>query len=148
MPTGQGFENSAKFLKLACHALDLKEDDRPESRTITFWRQCRHESGGDTVSETPTPHSIDMIRWTFTVNPARRQEIESHLVDLGLEVHTKGDDLMMVLWEEPEGNVDELIEELWSIHGEPFEVTHEEFHRLSLSIYDPALDEESSKAVA
>ena len=40
-------------------------------------------------------------------------------------------------WDEPEGGIDELIEELWAINGEPFEVTHEEFHRVNLLVYQP-----------
>ena len=46
-------------------------------------------------------------------------------------------------WDEPEGGIDELIEELWAINGEPFEITHEAFHRVSLLVYHP---EEISEA--
>ena len=81
--------------------------------------------------------SIEMIRWTFTVNPEHRVEIESHLLDLGLEIQSRGDDAMVVTWDEPEGGIEELIEELWAMNGEPFEITHEEFHRVSLMVYHP-----------
>ena len=37
-----------------------------------------------------------------------------------------------VTWEEPEGNLDEVVEALWGLNGEPFEVTLEEFHRVGL----------------
>jgi len=98
------------------------------------------------------PHSsqtIDMIRWTFAVNPDRRQQVEEHLHDLGLDVHPHGESGLVATWEEPEGNVDEIIEELWAINGEPFEITHEEFHRLGISSYNHADDaEDAQRAVA
>lgn len=79
--------------------------------------------------------SIEMIRWTFTVDPAHRGEIESYLLDQGLEVLVRGEDTLVATWDEPEGEIDEVIEELWAINGAPFEVTHEEFHRANLLIY-------------
>ena len=81
--------------------------------------------------------SVEMIRWTFTVTPEHRVDIETHLLDLGLEIQARGDDALVVTWDEPEGGIEELIEELWAINGEPFEITHEEFHRVSLLIYHP-----------
>ena len=81
--------------------------------------------------------SVEMIRWTFMVSPEHRVEIESHLLDLGLEIQARGDDALVVTWDEPEGGIEELIEELWAINGEPFEITHEEFHRVSLMVYQP-----------
>ena len=87
--------------------------------------------------------SIEMIRWTFSVNSEHRVEIETHLLDLGLEVQARGEETLVVTWDEPEGGIDELIEELWAINGEPFEITHEAFHRVSLLVYHP---EEISEA--
>jgi hypothetical protein len=81
--------------------------------------------------------SVELIRWTFTVKPEKRVEIETHLLDLGLEIQARGDDALVVTWDEPDGGVEDLIEELWAIHGEPFEITHEEFHRASMLIYHP-----------
>ncbi|HKM54998.1 MAG TPA: hypothetical protein VJY33_16435 [Isosphaeraceae bacterium] len=81
--------------------------------------------------------SVELIRWTFTVKPEKRVEIETHLLDLGLEILARGDDALVVTWDEPDGGVEDLIEELWAMHGEPFEITHEEFHRASLLIYHP-----------
>ncbi len=81
--------------------------------------------------------SIEMIRWTFTVKEEHRVEIESHLLDLGLEIQSRGDDALVVTWDEPDGGIDELIEDLWAINGEPFEITHEEFHRVNMLIYQP-----------
>ncbi|MBV8487481.1 MAG: hypothetical protein JO161_04320 [Planctomycetaceae bacterium] len=81
--------------------------------------------------------SVELIRWTFTVKPEKRVAIETHLLDLGLEVQARGDDALVVTWDEPNGGVEDLIEELWAMHGEPFEIIHEEFHRASLLIYHP-----------
>lgn len=81
--------------------------------------------------------SIELIRWTFTVSAENRVEIETHLLDLGLEVQARGEDTLVVTWDEPEGGVEELIEELWAINGEPFEITHEEFHRTNMLVYHP-----------
>jgi hypothetical protein len=75
---------------------------------------------------------VDMVRWTFTVNPDHRTEIETHLDDLGADVLVRGGDHFVVTWEEPEGDLDEVVEELWALNGGPFEVTLEEFHRVGL----------------
>jgi hypothetical protein len=94
--------------------------------------------------------AIDMIRITFMPDPAHRAEIEKYLSDEGLDVHLWGDGHVTAFWEEPEGELDEVVESLWEINGVPFEVTHEEFRRLSLLVFhhedDPAEGEE--KAVA
>ena len=81
--------------------------------------------------------SVELIRWTFTVKPEKRVEIETHPLDLGFEIQARGDDALVMTWDEPDGGVEDLIEELWAMHGEPFEITHEEFHRASLLIYHP-----------
>jgi hypothetical protein len=90
-----------------------------------------------TVNPVQNNLSVELIRWTFSVTPEHRVEIETHLLDLGLEVQARGEDTLTVTWDEPEGGIDELIEELWAINGEPFEVTHEEFHRVNLLVYQP-----------
>jgi hypothetical protein len=95
--------------------------------------------------------SIDMIRWTFTVDPDRRAAVESHLADLGLDVQVRGEGRFIVIWDEPEGDIDGVVEDLWEINGAPFEVTHEEFHRTSLFVFhhdDSEGEEEADKAVA
>jgi len=98
--------------------------------------------------EQETP-AVDLIRWTFTVDPAHRDAIEGHLNDLGLDVHVRGEGQFVVTWDEPGGDLDEVIEELWEIHGTPFEVTHEEFRRLDLCVYHYEDGEaEEDKAVA
>jgi len=101
------------------------------------------------VIEPNASPTIDMIRWTFTVNPEHRRQIEDFMTDHGLDVFPHGENGLVATWEEPEGNVDELIEELWALNGEPFEITHEEFHRLNLSMYNHIEEtEDGHRAVA
>jgi hypothetical protein len=76
--------------------------------------------------------TIDLIRWTFTIDPAHRDEVEEHLNDLGLDVLVRDGSQFHVCWDEPEGNIDEVIEAIWALNGEPFEITQEEFHRQTL----------------
>lgn len=76
----------------------------------------------------------DLVRWTFTVAPEHRQAIETHLDDLGADVWVRDETKFQVTWEEPETDLDEVVEALWSIHGEPFEITQEEFRRLTLHV--------------
>ncbi len=93
--------------------------------------------------------TIEMIRWTFAVDPAHRGEIETYLQDQGLEVLVRGEETMVDTWDEPEGSIEEVIEGMWAIVGSPFEVTHEEFHRANLLVYDTDADaDEEAKAVA
>ena len=101
------------------------------------------------MSESHAGTTIDLIRWTFTPNADRRAEIEAHLNDHGLEVHVQGDGRFTVLWDEPEGEIDEVVEELWEINGAPFEVTHEEYRHLSHYVYHAEGDEPvADRAVA
>ena len=83
------------------------------------------------MSETGNSPSVDMIRWTFTVDPARA-DVEAYLVDLGLDVVVLGEGQFHVTWEEHDHDMDEVAAELWEIHGSAFEITQEEFHRVSL----------------
>src|SRR5690349_18042674 len=101
-----------------------------ESRFVEFKEEI-------TVNSADKSPSIELIRWTFTVGAENRVELETHLLDLGLEVQARGEDTLVVTWDEPEGGVEELIEELWAINGEPFEITHEEFHRTNMVVYHP-----------
>jgi hypothetical protein len=98
------------------------------------------------MSQEQGTSSIDLIRWTFTVNPAHRAEIEGHLGDLGLDVFVQGESTFHVMWEEPDREVDEVIEEIWALNGEPFEVTQEEFHRVGLHTLHHADDEPAQEA--
>ena len=97
------------------------------------------------MSQAQGNQPIDLIRWTFTADPARRAEIEGFLKDLGVEVLSQKDGQFLVLWDEPDADLDEVIERLWAIHGSAFEVTHESFHRLDLLVYQ-ADDEASAEA--
>jgi hypothetical protein len=76
--------------------------------------------------------SLDLIRWTFTSDPEHSTAIEEYLVDQGLDVLLYDECKFLVTWDEPEGDVDAIINEIWAINGAPFEVTQEEFHRLGL----------------
>jgi hypothetical protein len=98
------------------------------------------------MSQGPDPSSIDLIRWTFTTDPAHRGEIEGHLVDLGLDVLIHDEARFTVTWEEPDREVEHVIEEIWEINGAPFEVTQEEFHRLGLHTLHHVEDEPSQEA--
>jgi hypothetical protein len=89
--------------------------------------------------DTNTP-SIDMVRWSFTVNPVHRPEVETHLDDLGADVYVRGEGQFTVIWEEPATDLEDVIEALWSLNGVPFEVTQEEFQRLSLHTLERADD--------
>lgn len=76
--------------------------------------------------------AIDLIRWTFTVNPDHREAIEGHLSDLGFDVFVQDETVFTVTWEEPDREVDEVIEAIWALNGEAFEVTQEAFHRVGM----------------
>jgi hypothetical protein len=93
------------------------------------------------MSTEETPPAPDLIRWTFTINPEHRAAIEAHLVDLGLDVVIHDDARFVVSWEEPDDSTDDVIETVWELNGEPFEVAQEEFTRTSLEILQHADDE-------
>lgn len=90
--------------------------------------------------------STDLVRWSFTINPAHRGEIESHLGDLGADVLVRDGQDFVVTWDEPEGDLADIIEAMWSLNGEPFDVIHEDFHRLELHTIQHADDETSQQA--
>src|SRR5579883_2605154 len=97
------------------------------------------------MSQEENALTLDLIRWNFTIKPEHRAAIEEHLTDLGLDVIVHDDARFVVLWEEPDETADEVIEELWALNGEPFEVAQEEFHRTSLNILHHA-DEDVKEA--
>jgi hypothetical protein len=82
--------------------------------------------------------SIDLIRWTFTIDPARKAVVEEYLGDLGIDVHVAADGQSTALWDEPEADADTdaIIEGLWEALGHTFEVTHEEFSRGDHLVYN------------
>ena len=83
--------------------------------------------------EDATP--ADLIRWTFTADPGRREAIEAALADLGADVAARDGGHFVVLWDEPEADLDEVVDRLWALNGAPFEVTHESFRRPELLAY-------------
>jgi hypothetical protein len=86
------------------------------------------------------------VRWTFTSNPDHRAEIESHLLDLGADVVVREGSDFLVTWEEPDEDLLEVVETIWSLNGQPFEVIQEEFHRLSLNTLHYCEDETGQEA--
>lgn len=78
---------------------------------------------------------VDLIRWTFTADSGRREAIEAALADLGADVSSRDGGQFVVLWDEPEADLDEVVDRLWALNGSPFEVTHESFRRLELLAY-------------
>ncbi|WP_406699359.1 hypothetical protein V5E97_10870 [Singulisphaera sp. Ch08] len=98
------------------------------------------------MSQDQGASSIDLIRWTFHINSAHRAEIEGHLSDLGFDVYVQDDSIFTVTWEEPDREVDEIIEEIWALNGEAFEVTQEAFHRLEMHTLTQGEDESSQEA--
>lgn len=87
------------------------------------------------MSAEPDTPATDLIRWTFTPDASRRDAVAAHLRDLGLDVQAREDGLVVATWDEPDGDPDALVDELWALHGSPFEITHEEFRRTDLLIY-------------
>jgi hypothetical protein len=90
--------------------------------------------------------SIDMIRLTFTCDPKHRKAIEEYLTDLSLDVVVLDECKFVATWDEPDHEVEEIVEELWALNGVPFEVTQEDFHRLDLHTYYDAENEASEAA--
>jgi hypothetical protein len=88
----------------------------------------------------------DLVRWTFSIDPARREAIESHLDDLGADVLVRDGRTLLVSWDEPEASLDGVIEAIWKLHGDPFEVTQEEFHRIALHSLSHSEDGSASEA--
>ena len=86
------------------------------------------------MSSDATSASTDLIRWTFTVPAAAAEAIESYLTDLGADVFTRDGQTFHVTWDEPDQNLDPVVEAIWSLAGAAFEITQEEFHRLALHI--------------
>jgi hypothetical protein len=95
--------------------------------------------------DTTTP-SLDLIRWAFTIDAAHRTEIESHLADLGADVLVREGTEFLVTWDEPEDDLAEVIEAIWSLNGEPFDVVQEEFQRLGLHTFQHCEDEPAQEA--
>ncbi len=89
--------------------------------------------------------TADVIRWTFQASPEKRAAIENYLTDLGLDVFSRADGSFSATWDEPEGDIDEVVEGLWEAVGETFEITHEALRRLDLLIYHPEGDADDAE---
>lgn len=78
--------------------------------------------------------SIDLVRWAFTLDSPNREAVRAHLVNMGLDVAVHEGNKFTVTWEDPDREVETVIEELWDLNGAHFEVYQEEFHRLGYHI--------------
>lgn len=87
------------------------------------------------MSPTQDEPATDLIRWTFTADPSRKADLDTALDELGAEVYSRPDGQFLVLWDEPGADLDEVVERLWELNGSTFEITHEAFQRLDLSVY-------------
>lgn len=89
----------------------------------------------------------DLVRWSFTIDPAHREAIEGHLSDLGADVLVREGRDVLVTWDEPDQDDEsEVIEALWALNGAPFEVVSETFHRLELHTIHHVDDEAAQAA--
>ncbi|MDX2037155.1 MAG: hypothetical protein SFX72_10925 [Isosphaeraceae bacterium] len=89
--------------------------------------------------------NIDMIRWTFRVEPEKAQEIEDRLVEIGMDVSIYDDGTFQTTWDEPDRELDSVVEEIWTLNGSPFDITQESFQRTSLLVYHTEeVDEEEA----
>ncbi len=86
------------------------------------------------MTDNQPTNSTDLIRWTFAVPPEAAEAVEIYLSDLGADVFVRDGVTFQVFWEEPEVDLDPIVEAVWSIVGSSFEITQEEFHRLELHV--------------
>jgi hypothetical protein len=90
--------------------------------------------------------STDLVRWSFSINPDHRDAIEGHLADLGADVLVREGHDFLVTWDEPQDDLTEVVEAIWSLNGEPFDVIEEGFHRLELHTIHHVEDEAGPQA--
>jgi hypothetical protein len=106
----------------------------------------RKEAGRMSSEPNANVPSLDLIRWTFTCDAEHVAAIKDYLCDLGLDVLVYDECKFLVSWDEPEGDFEEIISEIWELNGTPFEVTLEEFHRLGLHTLHHVEDELGEQA--
>jgi hypothetical protein len=99
-----------------------------------------------TMSHDTKSASTDLVRWSFTINAAHRGAIEGHLADLGADILVRDGLEFIVTWDEPEGDLTDVIEAIWALNGEPFEVIQEGFHRLELHTIHHVEDDSNQEA--
>ena len=98
------------------------------------------------MSQDTKSASTDLVRWSFTINPAHRDAIEGHLADLGADILIRDGQDFVVTWDEPEGDLTDVIEAIWALNGEPFDVIQEAFQRLELHTIQHVEDEWTPQA--
>ena len=74
------------------------------------------------MDEANSATAPDLVRWTFTVDPDHQDAIETHLDDLGADVVAYEDGRCVVSWEEPEHDLDDVVEAIWNLNETPFDV--------------------------
>ena len=104
--------------------------------------------GADPMTTDGADPSTDLIRWTFTLSAEAMEAVRAHLADLGAEVFVRDGQTCHVFWEETEVDLDAAVEAIWSLAGESFEITQEEFHRLELHILHPDEEEDGDDEAA
>ena len=103
--------------------------------------------GADPMTMDGAAPATDLIRWTFTLPAESGDAVQAHLADLGAEVFVRDGQTCHVFWEETAVDLDAAVEAIWSLAGEEFQITQEEFHRLDLQILHPEEEMESDEAV-
>jgi hypothetical protein len=98
------------------------------------------------MSQDTKSTSTDLVRWSFAINPENRDAIEGHLADLGADILIRDGRDFVVTWDEPEGDLTDVIEAIWSLNAEPFDVIHETFQRLELNTIQHVEDESNQQA--
>jgi hypothetical protein len=98
------------------------------------------------MSTADTSTTSDLVRWSFSINPVHRGEVETHLLDLGADVLVRDGQDFVVIWDEPEGDLSDVIEAIWSLNGEPFDLVQEDFHRVELHTIQHADDDAANRA--
>ena len=89
----------------------------------------------------------DVVRWTFTPEPERRDPASAFLTGLGWEVLVREEGQVVATLDEPEADLDATVEELWAAVGATFEVTHEELRRTEFIVYHPDAEAEGEPEV-
>ena len=98
------------------------------------------------MSHDPKSAQSDLVRWSFSIHPENRAAIETHLVDLGADVLVRDGQDLIVTWDEPEGDLNDVIEAIWALNGEPFDVVQEAFTRLELHTIQHVEDDSTQQA--
>lgn len=110
------------------------------------WQPAREwDTEVRTMQEDKAGAGVDLVRWTFSITPEQVKAAEEYLGDQSAEFVVTSDGQVTVTWEEPEGDLDQVIDELWSALGAPVEITHEEFRLVNRLVYESEDEEDGEK---